>query len=276
VEAGGRHAVARRSDGSLVGWGFNGWGQIDIPSLPAGVSYVEFATGEAQTLLRRSDDVVVVVGGYPWSVQTLPPAPVGYRYVSLFAGIQNGVPEAQSHNFNAGILRPNASLGTPFCFGDGSLPTPCPCAPPNTVPNPSGATGNGCASSFDLEGAHLRAFGTVSPDTVRFDTDFGPSYFGFASLVKGSAKSSTGLAHGDGVACTDGVLWRFGGHNAGTGGASVGSWTYPNTVQTKSVSAATLQAPGSHAFYQLFYRNAAAGFCSSGTTNWSNGVEIAW
>src|SRR6185295_5758289 len=37
--------------------------------------------------------------------------------------------------------------GTAFCFGDGSLATACPCAPPNAVPNPPAAPGHGCANS---------------------------------------------------------------------------------------------------------------------------------
>ena len=56
---------------------------------------------------------------------------------------------------------------TYFCSGDGSLPTPCPCALPDTVPSPPAATGHGCANSFNLGGALLSASGTLSvkPET---------------------------------------------------------------------------------------------------------------
>lgn len=169
-----------------------------------------------------------------------------------------------------------SSPGAPFCFGDGSLPTPCPCVPPNVVPVPSGAPGRGCANSFDLDGARLVASGFLSPDTLRFVCAVGPSYSGFGFLVKGNLPSALGIANADGVRCVSGALVRFGGHNAGTNGAALGAWSYPNTAQTISVSVATGQPPGQSAFYQLIYRNTAPLFCTSGTTNWSSGLRVDW
>ncbi|MFN0242159.1 MAG: hypothetical protein ACKVWV_04635 [Planctomycetota bacterium] len=163
-----------------------------------------------------------------------------------------------------------------FCFGDGSLPTPCPCAPPDFVPNPSGAAGFGCANSFDFRGANLGVGGVIHPDTLIFRADIGSGYSGFAMIVKGDATAAQGIASHDGVRCVDGAMIRFGGHMAGTQGDSTGSWTYPNSVQTIAVSVSTGQGPAQTANYQLFYRNAMAGFCSPATANWSNAVEIIW
>jgi alpha-tubulin suppressor-like RCC1 family protein len=36
VSAGGHHTAARRSDGSVVAWGYNYYGQCIVPPLPAG------------------------------------------------------------------------------------------------------------------------------------------------------------------------------------------------------------------------------------------------
>jgi hypothetical protein len=47
----------------------------------------------------------------------------------------------------------------PFCAGDGSLATGCPCGN-------LGAVGNGCENSFGTSGANLTANGTISPDTM--------------------------------------------------------------------------------------------------------------
>ncbi|MFN0243584.1 MAG: FG-GAP repeat protein [Planctomycetota bacterium] len=163
-----------------------------------------------------------------------------------------------------------------FCSGDGSLATPCPCAPPNSVPSPSGAPDAGCANSYDSTGGRLRACGDFAPETLRFLADVGNGYGGFALLVKGSANDASGLAIGDGVRCVSGALVRFGGHFAGTNGAPFGAWTYPNAVQTLAVSAATLQPSGQTAYYQLVYRNAEADFCSAGTINLTNGVQVQW
>lgn len=163
-----------------------------------------------------------------------------------------------------------------FCFGDGSLSTPCPCAAPNTVPNPSGAAGHGCANSFNLNGALLSATGSPAPDTIVFTCAIAPNYVAFGFLFKGNASNPNGAPIGDGVSCVAGSLVRFGGHYAGTNGAPQGSWTYPNTVQTTSVSSATAQGPAQHAYYQFYYRNAAANFCNSATANLSNGIDLAW
>ncbi|MFN0244832.1 MAG: FG-GAP repeat domain-containing protein [Planctomycetota bacterium] len=167
-------------------------------------------------------------------------------------------------------------LGTAFCFGDGTLATPCPCSLPDTVPSPSGGANSGCANSFNLNGSILCASGTTTPDTAQFECFVGNAYLGFGFLVKGNAANAAGIANGDGLRCVDGALVRFGGHNAGTNGAPTGVWTYPNAVQTVTVSAATLQASGQIARYQLFYRNAAAGWCSPATASWSNGIEVLW
>ncbi|MFN0244393.1 MAG: hypothetical protein ACKVWV_16010 [Planctomycetota bacterium] len=166
--------------------------------------------------------------------------------------------------------------GPAFCFGDGSLATPCPCVPPNTIPNPSGAPGHGCANSFDLNGALLIAVGTLSPDAVQFTSDIGPTYQGFGFLFKGNATVASGVAVSDGIRCVSGALIRFGGHNAGSNGDPIGKWRYPNGVQTTPVSVATAQPSGQVAYYQHYYRNATASFCTSATANLSNGVAIAW
>lgn len=65
VVAGPSHTVARRSDGTLVAWGYNASGQCYWPPLPSGVTYVEIATGANHTVARRSDGTVVCWGGAP-------------------------------------------------------------------------------------------------------------------------------------------------------------------------------------------------------------------
>lgn len=175
-----------------------------------------------------------------------------------------------------GILDACEVPGNSFCFGDGSLATPCPCAPPDTVPMPSGAAGHGCANSFNPGGALLSAYGITAPDAVVIHVDVAPPYSGFAFLVKGNAAAEVGVASADGVVCTTGAVVRFGGHNAGTNGNAIGQWAYPNAVQTIPISAATAQVAGQSAFYQLYYRNAVAGFCTPATANWSNAFQIDW
>lgn len=168
------------------------------------------------------------------------------------------------------------ALGEIYCFGDGSLPTPCPCAPPDVVPIPGGAPGAGCANSFNLGGAKLSAVGATTPDTARFVARVGGNYAGFGFLLKGSAADLAGVASHDGIRCVSGALLRVGAHNAGTYGAPLGTWTYPNNVQTLPVHVVTAQQYGQDAHYQLFYRNAVPGFCTAATANFSNAVRVGW
>ncbi|MFN0244468.1 MAG: PQQ-dependent sugar dehydrogenase [Planctomycetota bacterium] len=164
--------------------------------------------------------------------------------------------------------------GLAFCFGDGSLATACPCAAPDTVPNPSGAPDAGCANSFNLDGAKLGASGATSPDTVQL-TGEGLTPSGFAFFIVGDASNPNGTANGDGVICVTGSLTRFGSQNA-----SGGVVTYPNLNPGQGLALSTVGAspPGSGLTrnYQVFYRNSVAGFCNPATSNVSSAYRIVW
>ncbi len=204
-----------------------------------------------------------------WTVRDLAPGPYSWSVRALDSAF-NGSARA------VGTFTVAGNVGTPFCSGDGSLATLCPCAPPNSVPSPSGSPGHGCANSFNLSGAQLYTTGNTEPDTLRLRVAVGGNYVGFGLLVKGTRQAGEGVAHGDGVRCVDGALIRFGGHNAGTNGDAPGSWSFPNLVQTNSISVATAQPAGTSAIYQMLYRNSVVGFCSAGTTNWSNALRVDW
>jgi hypothetical protein len=197
----------------------------------------------------------------------------------------DGDRELAVQNVDGPIIAPTATVyrncleqGIGFCFGDGSLLTSCPCAFPDTVPTPAAATAHGCANSLNFRGARLVGVGEVAPapGTLAFRAHIAPNYLGFAFLVKGDANATSGIAAGDGIRCVDGAIVRFGDHYAGTNGALIGNWTYPNSVQTTPVSIATAQVAGEIAYYQLLYRNATANFCNPATVNWSNGYRITW
>lgn len=175
-----------------------------------------------------------------------------------------------------GTIKVGVPPGSAFCFGDGSTPAGCPCSQPNFVPIPSGAAGHGCANSMNFAGARLCASGALSPDTLVLQAQIAPNYAGFGFMFKGDGQDTNGIALGDGLRCASGQLIRFGGHYAGTNGAPPGVWTYPNTVQTNPVSVQTAQPAGQDAYYQLYYRNAESGFCTSATTNLSNGYHTFW
>jgi glucose/arabinose dehydrogenase len=163
--------------------------------------------------------------------------------------------------------------GTGFCFGDGSLPTACPCALPNTVPNPSGASDAGCANSFNANGAKITGEGTVSPNDTVVLTGSGQTPAGFCLFVVGTGNNPSGVANADGVLCLDGAITRFGSQYP-VGGVS----TYPNVSQPTPLStvSGTTVGSGQTRYYQIFYRNSVVGFCNAATANWTSAYQITW
>ena len=78
--------MARRSDGSVVAWGSNHYGQCNVPALPAGLTYVEVAAGYGHTVARRSDGSVVAWGDNQYGQCNVPALPGGLTYVEIAAG----------------------------------------------------------------------------------------------------------------------------------------------------------------------------------------------
>jgi alpha-tubulin suppressor-like RCC1 family protein len=68
VAAGDAHTLALRPDGTIAAFGDNGDRECDVPPLPAGVTYVDFAAGGSVhwnsgfTVALRSDGTVVAWG----------------------------------------------------------------------------------------------------------------------------------------------------------------------------------------------------------------------
>jgi hypothetical protein len=164
--------------------------------------------------------------------------------------------------------------GTAFCFGDGSLATPCPCVPPNTVPSPAAAQRHGCANSFNIDGAQIYARGSTGLDNVVLTTS-GQTPVGFSIFLVGTANDAGGVASSDGVRCVDGALTRFGSQYA-----ACGSVKYPNAAAgwnaPLSLVSGTTPGSGVSKYYQVFYRNAAPNFCTGATTNWTSGYRLDW
>ncbi|MHC5212511.1 MAG: RCC1 domain-containing protein [Planctomycetota bacterium] len=80
------YSLARLSDGSVVAWGSNWGGQIDVPALPPGLTYTGLAAGPGHALALRSDGSLVAWGDDTCGQCNVPALPAGVTYVEASAG----------------------------------------------------------------------------------------------------------------------------------------------------------------------------------------------
>jgi len=158
----------------------------------------------------------------------------------------------------------------PFCFGDGTQTTPCPCA--NT-----GDLGHGCANSGVAAGALLTAAGNVVPDELEM-TSSGELATSFSILLQGTAVFANPIAFGDGLRCVGGNLKRL-----YTLQASGGTVTFPGagnpSISARSAALGDPIPAGATRWYQTYYRDPNLAFCPSppgNSWNVSNGMEVVW
>ncbi|MFN0243163.1 MAG: hypothetical protein ACKVWV_09760 [Planctomycetota bacterium] len=248
--------------------------QSGPPSLNGLVKWDGVAWSEVDGGLTTSDATWLPISGQVSALHVAndPATGVPTLYVSgqfLRAGTEPSIGFATWRSCN-----PAVEPGTAFCFGDGSLATACPCSPPSTVPDPSGASNAGCANSFHLDGARLLASGSTSGDDVEL-RGVGQAPSSYAFFFVGTAELAGGFGVGDGVRCADGALTRFGSQFAACGSVK---YPHPAIGWTLPLSSVSGTAPGSGVTkrYQVLYRNAQAGFCGAGTTNLTSAYRITW
>jgi hypothetical protein len=209
----------------------------------------------------------VTVGGQIFRGE-IPGALVGnitYRFVSEDRYGNTGTSATKNYTATAG-----GSVGTAFCFGDGSLVTACPCG--NT-----GQIGKGCDNSAATGGAVRSATGSTSPDTVVFQSS-GELPTALSIFLQGNAVNLNGVTFGDGVRCAAGSLKRLYVKNAvaGTATAPVGG---DPSVTTQSANLGDPIVPGSTRWYQVYYRDPNLAFCPNppgDSFNISSGLFIQW
>ena len=78
--------VALADAGEAVAFGRDDDGQIDVPSLPEGMSYTAAAGGWAHTVLLRSDGKAIAFGSGDWGQSAVPSLPGGMSYTAVAAG----------------------------------------------------------------------------------------------------------------------------------------------------------------------------------------------
>jgi hypothetical protein len=190
------------------------------------------------------------------------------RRIYLLVTLRNGA----GTSLGDGFLRIDdfAGPGEPFCFGDGSLLTPCPCGNTGTV-------GHGCQNSIGTGGALLVSAGTTSPDTVVM-TASGERPTSLSIFLQGNTEITAGIAFGDGVRCAGGLIKRLYVKNAVGGTVSAPGPGDPS-ITARSAALGDPILPGQNRFYQVYYRDPDPVFCPTppgSTFNSGNGLRITW
>jgi len=163
-----------------------------------------------------------------------------------------------------------AGASTPFCFGDGSLATACPC-------NNFGLVGSGCDNSAGTGGAKLTTTGTVNPDTIVL-TSTAELPTVLSIFLQGDAEVTAGVVFGDGLRCAGGSLKRLYVKNAAGGIVSAPDVGDPSVSQRSSDLGDPIPFGGTR-LYQVYYRDPVLGFCPNppgNSWNVSSGQRIVW
>jgi hypothetical protein len=80
IAAGPVHALARKSDGTVVAWGDNSYGQTTVP--PGINNAVNVAAGEKHSVALRSNGTVTAWGDNTFGQTTVPPAATGVTAIA--------------------------------------------------------------------------------------------------------------------------------------------------------------------------------------------------
>ena len=184
---------------------------------------------------------------------------------------RNDSGDIYAQNLNGdGSLGPPPLVAVPFCFGDGTQATACPCAN-------NGSTGRGCENSATTGGAQLGASGTTNPDTLVLSSQ-GELASALSIFLQGNAALATPVVFGDGVRCVGGNLKRLYVKNAVAGTATAPGAGFPS-VSTQSANLGDPITPGSQRWYQVYYRDPNLAFCPNppgNSWNVSSGLVVSW
>ncbi len=192
----------------------------------------------------------------------------------------NGVHDAcdiangTSHDWNGNGVPDDCepTPATASCFGDGSTPTPCPCA--NT-----GAAGRGCENSALTGGARLDGVGLPGSDQVVLICT-GELPAALTVFLQGDVLIANGITFGDGLRCTTGVLKRLYTKSASGGAAHAPEAGDPSIVaRSTALGDPIVPSFGQVRYYQAYYVDSDPTFCpapAGNTWNASSMLTITW
>jgi hypothetical protein len=194
---------------------------------------------------------------------------VGVDYPGADCAVPGATPEK--------VLTQHAELLATHCILP-ACPLPdvvyCTCDGPPNLSGPCGNVGlpgHGCNNSQGTGGGLLAASGTaeVAADTLQLDVSFMPPTT-IGLLVQGTS-GAVGV-FGDGLLCISGQIRRIKGKQMNNGAAA---WGFGAGDPPLSVLGG-VPAAGGRRYYQVWYRNNPAMFCTPAAFNLTNGYSILW
>jgi alpha-tubulin suppressor-like RCC1 family protein len=162
IAAGSSHALALKSDGTVVAWGDNAGGQCSVPSGLSNV--VEISAGNSHSLARKADGTIVGwgigLGKIPTPMDIAGMGLSGYRAVAIRAGDKASLALYENTQVSAGTIYSSSfkdSYGNPYSvcvsIGNGVVPY--------------AVTGDAAASAFTAPGHNYTENQTVILTTFR-------------------------------------------------------------------------------------------------------------
>ena len=191
----------------------------------------------------------------------VPTNQVRVRFVAEDAG-SGSIVEAALDDFS--IVDVQCPGYAALCAGDGTG-NACPCAN-------EGAPGTGCRNSTG-NGALLAASGitSIANDTFLLQAN------GMPATATALYVQSTGIDHGglgtplaDGLRCIAGSAVRL-----GVKSSSAGASSFPGPSDSRISLLGGLSA-GATRYYHVWYRDNSPAFCTSATSNYTNGITATW
>ncbi len=253
VAAGGRFSVALHSSGALRSWGYDGWGSVS--NTPTGTGFVQVAASAYHSMAMRADGSIVT-----WGVE-VKLEEIGSGQVTDAPGEAGFSLMGMGYQHSLALFTEN--VGSPYCFGDGSLAA-CPCGA-------NGNSGEGCANTGGVGGAQLAASGHafVVGDDFQLDVT-GVSGARPGLILRGNFMANGGMGNpvGDGLLCVSGQTARSQIQVTVAGGTTFTDFQGQPFGQSSF-------GGGVLTNYQFWYRDP-GNTCSGAGFNFSNAWTVAW
>ena len=117
IAAGGFYSLGLRADGSIAAWGRDHVGQLDVP---AGNDFVTISAGDGHALALRADGTLAAWGWNSYGQCDVPDLPDNMRYVAIDAGTYHSLAIVEEIPEPASILM--ILIGMPFILRNCEAP----------------------------------------------------------------------------------------------------------------------------------------------------------